>query len=124
MDNRLGARSCSHLVHAVDVGNDVQTHIRALVFELRQKHWQEMLDGVVLAQDRREAHDHRRQGGLDVLVGVGHKLLDVRQYVLHDDRFALVGRQKLAEVFDFVSDGNPDLGLAVLQQILSKNRPG
>ena len=34
-----------------------------------------MLDGVVLAQDRRQAHDDAGQRRLDVLVGVGDQLL-------------------------------------------------
>lgn len=82
-----------------------------------------MLDGGVLADDRRQAHDHRRQRGLDVLVGVGHQLLDVRQNVLHDGGFAGVRDQLVAEVFHFVGDRGADLGFHVFQQGL-RNKTG
>ena len=63
------------LVDTVDVGDDVEPDLGTLVLELGQEEGQQVLYGVVLAQDRRQAHDDARQCRLDVLVGVRHQLL-------------------------------------------------
>ena len=50
-----------------------------LILQLSQEEGQEVLNGVVFAQDGREAHDDRGQGRFDMLVGIGHQLLGGRR---------------------------------------------
>ena len=50
-----------------------------LILQLGQEERQQVLDGVVFAQDWREAHDDGGQCRLDMLVGVGHQLLGGRR---------------------------------------------
>ena len=52
------------LVDTVEVGDDVQPHVGALVLQLREEEWKKVLNGVVLAEDGRQAHDHAGQGRL------------------------------------------------------------
>ena len=40
-----------HLIDAVQVGDDVQPHVGALILQLRQEQGQQMLDGVILKQN-------------------------------------------------------------------------
>ena len=106
-----------HLVHTVQVADDVEAHLGTLVLELGEKERQQVLDGVLLADDGREAHDHARQRRLDVLIRVVHELLHVRQHVRHDERFARVRAQIVTEVLDAAGGGGAHLGLVVAQQV-------
>ena len=104
------------LVDTVEVGDDVQPHVGALVLQLREEEWEEVLNGVVLAEDGRETHDDTGQGGLDVLVPVSDQLLDAGQQLSHDHLLLHALVQVQAEVLHLVSSGSSHFGLAVLQE--------
>merc|ERR1719362_1323737 len=64
----------NNLVDAVQVRDDVQSHVGTLVLQLRQEERQQMLNGVILSKDGGETHDDASKGRLDVLVGVCDQL--------------------------------------------------
>lgn len=80
-----------------------------------------MLDGVLFANDGRQAHDHARQSRLDVLIRIVDEIFDERQYVIHDDGFARLGWQIVAKVFDLARRCGTHLGLVVAQQTTERS---
>ena len=103
------------LIDTIQVGDDVQPDVGALVLQLGKEERKQVFDGVVLAQDRREAHDDTGQSGLDVLIAVSDEFLDAGEELSHDDLLLHALVQVQAEVLHLVGGGRPHLGLAVLQ---------
>nr|CAD7259518.1 unnamed protein product [Timema shepardi] len=150
------------LVDTVQVGDDVESHLGALVLQLGEEQGEEMFDGAdttnrmvdarrqrlnscvkivffpqinlesgirsapcdnipatVELPYRAEPHDDRSQGALDMLVGVGDQVLDVRQHARHNDSLLLYLVQILTKVPDLVRRRSPDL---CLREVLSQSQ--
>lgn len=76
-----------------------------------------MCDGVLFADYRGQAHDHKGQLGLHVLVGVRGELLDHRKNVLCDGSLAPGLRQLRAEGLDLGGGRPAYFALVVLEEV-------
>lgn len=101
------------VIDLLELRDDVEAHVRELIFEQLEEERKEVLDGRVLAEERGQAGDLITERGANMLRRVGRQVAHARHQTGEDD----LAVDELGEPGDLAGRGGPDLGLVVLEQV-------